>query len=159
MNRKLHNTILAFSVTGMMLVVGLVIAEPAMPGIDGDAAVAGIATQANGEGLAPVRADHDPVDATIDARIRAFEAELAQAADPAEALALTAGLIAVTATEVALQSALGELRREAGGRELARAEVQAEADPPRPARRGSGSRDVIAVPYFSFARGSRGARS
>jgi hypothetical protein len=153
MNRKLHNTILAFSVTGMMLAVGLVIAEPAMPGIDADAAGAGIATLAHD--VPAAHADQE----RLDVAVRAFEAELAQAADPAEALALTAGLIAVTATEVALQSALGELRREAGGRELARAEVQVEADPPRPARRGSGSRDVIAVPYFSFARGSRGARS
>lgn len=149
MNRKLHNTILAFSVTGMMLFVGLVIAEPAQP--EQDALPAAVPVSFLQEADDP----DDAVGAAIDARVRAFELDLAGVTDPGEALALTAGLIATTATETALKTALVELRRDAAARE----QVQAGPDRPRPARRSGSSRDVIAVPYFSFARGSRGSRS
>lgn len=149
MNRKLHNTILAFSVSSVMLFVGLVVAEPAS-----------LRQEASPTSV-PVSAFHgqahdDAVDAAIDARVRAFETELARAEDPGEVLALTAGLIATTATEAALLAALGELRED--GAERGRAE-RPDNERTRPARRSGGSREVIAVPYFSFARGSRGSRS
>lgn len=149
MNRKLHNTILAFSVTGMMLFVGLVIAEPALPEQDALPAAVPVSSLHETDDL------DDAVGAAIDARVRAFEVDLAGVTDPGEALALTAGLIATTATETALKTALGELRRDAGERE----QSQSGPERPRPARNSGGSRDVIAVPYFSFARGSRGSRS
>jgi hypothetical protein len=149
MNRKLHNTILAFSVTGMMLFVGLVIAEPAQPGQDALPAALPVSSVHDSHDL------DDAVGAAIDARAHAFELDVAGAADPGEALALTAGLIASTATEAALKTALAELRRDVGEREQARSGQERS----RPVRRSGGSRDVIAVPYFSFARGSRGSRS
>ena len=153
MNRKLHNTILAFSVTGVMLFVGLVVAEPVLS--EQDAAPADMPALVVEDTLLEQTLDAT-IDATIEARVRQLDASLAEATDPAEALAVTAGLVAATATEVALQAALSELRKEFAVREHA---PQANTEIPHPVRRSGGSRDVIAVPYFSFARGSRGSRS
>ena len=153
MNRKLHNTILAFSVTGVMLFVGLVVAEPVL---QDEAAVPGHAPAVVAGMPTPEQALDSTIDATVEARATQLDASLAGAADPAEALALTAGMIAAPATEVALQTSLSERRSGFATREHA---PQANTETPRPARRSGGSRDVIAVPYFSFARGSRGSRS
>ncbi|TDK22489.1 hypothetical protein E2F46_13570 [Luteimonas aestuarii] len=153
MNRKLHNTILAFSVTGVMLFVGLVVAEPVLS--EQDAVPLDTPALVVEDTLFEQTLDAT-IDATIEARVRQLDASLAEASDPAEALAMSAGLVAATATEVALQAALSELRKEFATGEHA---PQANIETPRAARRGGGSRDVIAVPYFSFARGSRGSRS
>lgn len=170
MNRKLHNTILAFSVTGVMLVAGLMAAQPVLP-MQGDAqhAVAdpvgpaplvvaqaplddaGIALAAAAE-ASPVVAD--ALAARLDARSRRLEAELAGAESFEQVIATTAGFIAVVATEAAVAGALGELDPDAAAR-VEETERRSEA----PRKRRS-VRSAIAVPYFSFARGTgRGDRS
>ncbi len=91
MNRKLRHTILAFSTSGVMLLLGLVAGQPLPSGPDATFAAARAAPAAHAD-------------------------------EPA-------------------------LRPDA-----------ATAEPQR-RRRGSTAREVFAIPYFSFARGSRGSRS
>lgn len=155
MNRKLHNTILAFSVTGVMLFVGLVIAEPAHSLVD-EATPA--ALQEAGIGT-----DNLPASPTAgltghDEARKAFEADIARAANTGEAIAIAAGYIAVTATETALAAAMEDLERRREERK-AIADADTERKEPATRRKASATRELIAVPYFSFARGSRGSRS
>ena len=154
MNRKLHNTILAFSVTGVMLFFGLVVAQPALPSSEEAAPtmspVVVTVAHAHHDGLADAA-----IAARIDARAKAFEGEFARAGTTGEALALTAGFIAATATEAVLISALTELRQQHADDELV-VEDDAPATGEPQARRSGSTRDAIAMPYFSFARGSRG---
>ena len=166
MNRKLHNTILAFSVTGVMLAVGLLAAQPVLPTPQDELHAAPVARTA----LAPVvaalaapsadaragasDAAADAFAARIDARGRRLEAELAKAESFEHAIAATAGFIAVVATEAAVAGALGELDADAA--EPAE-ETERRSEAP---RKRSHVRSAIAVPYFSFARGTgRGDRS
>src|SRR5690606_235883 len=168
MNRKLHNTLLAFSGTGVMLFVGLVVAEPARERPDAPyvlPTVAAVVPPAESRAKAR-RSELDAViESRIEARAKAFEAEMARTATASEALALTAGFLAATATEAALVGALSEIGKTRIERDLAagveNAAPTAPTAPTAPASdRGSRTRDVIAVPYFSFARGShRGSRS
>ena len=154
MNRKLHNTILAFSVTGVMLFFGLVVAQPALPSSEEAAPTMSpmvvTVAHAHHDGLADAA-----IAARIDARAKAFEGEFARAGTTGEALALTASFIAATATEAALASALAELRTQHAGDDRVADDEVPEAPEPA-ARRSGSSRDAIAMPYFSFARGSRG---
>lgn len=151
MNRKLHNTILAFSVTGVMLFVGLVVAEPALPAHDGHDAV----PFAAGHGREAGQAARISTGTAITPDAAGDDTE---AMDAAEAIAMATGLLAVSVTEAALDAMLADLetansdRRQESGRDGQR------KDPPS-RRKGRASRDLIAVPYFSFARGSRGSRS
>lgn len=170
MNRKLHNTILAFSVTGVMLVAGLMAAQP-VPPARGDLQGAGT----DSASLAPLVVAQAPLDdagialaavaeaspaiadalaARLDARSRRLEAELAGAESFEQAIATTAGFIAAAATEAAVAGALGEFDLDAAG-QVEETERRSEA----PRKRRS-VRSAIAVPYFSFARGTgRGDRS
>ncbi len=154
MNRKLRNTILAFSVSGMMLAVGLMAARPVLP----DAAPA-TGTMADvptlDQPLPPLatHADADALSMRIDARSRRFEAELAKAESLEHALATTASFVTVVATEAALAEvvSLGAVEE---------AERASEEASTRRKRRAGSVRSAIAVPYFSFARGTgRGDRS
>lgn len=156
MNRKLHNTILAFSVSGVMLFLGLVVAQPAslQPAGQGlpDAPLANLTVpHARHDGLADAA-----IAARIESRARGFEDEVARAETTGEALAMTAGFIAATATEAALVAALSELRQDHAEAEAADGLHDAPRERSAPRRRSGKTRDVIAVPYFSFARGSRG---
>lgn len=155
MNRKLHNTILAFSVTGVMLFVGLVIAEP----------VHSLADEAAPATLQEAAIDTDTLPASPTAGLtgrdearKAFEADIARAGNTGEAIAIAAGYIAVTATEVALATAMDDLERRRDERK-AMADADTERREPATRRKTSATRELIAVPYFSFARGSRGSRS
>ena len=157
MNRKLHNTILAFSVTGMMLFIGLVVAEPALPqGAPAPAEPPAIATQADDLDRVLDESLDALIEARIEARIQAFETELAQASGVGDSIALTAGLVANAATEVALLAVLGEAN-DGGDRRASAGDAEARARPA--AQRTASTREQIAVPYFSFARGSRAGRS
>lgn len=170
MNRKLHNTILAFSVTGVMFAMGLMAAQPLLPQADiqpvATVAAAPIAapiagsTEAARIEVALVAASEAPVLAAdaLAARIEShglrYEAQVQRSESLEQALAATAGFIAAVAAEAAVAGALGE-----PGAEAPEARVEQEHRPATPSRRGS-VRSAIAVPYFSFARGiGRGDRS
>lgn len=165
MNRKLHNTILAFSVTGVMLVVGLMAAQPVLPMQDGLRAPDAPAVVAQAPFVVVAQAPSDDVRialaeaaeaaplATRDARSR-LEADLADAESFEHVVAATAGFVAAVAAEAAVAGALGELDAEAA------AEVEETRRRSEASRKRSGVRSAIAVPYFSFARGTgRGDRS
>ena len=150
MNRKLHNSLMALSTTGLLLVVGLMAATP----------VAGPAMEAGSEAAlvrveAPARADaverhiEDRTAAAIDARAKAFEEEFRNAGDAHEAIALTAAFVAETATEAALTAAFAEATAR-------KTEPEAEMPARKAPRKRSGARSALALPYFSFARGLRG---
>lgn len=167
MNRKLHNTILAFSVTGVMLFVGLVVAEPALERTQAPILLPTVAAAQPAPAKRSAKARRSELEAAIEsrfeARAKAFEAEMARTATASDALALTAGYLAATATEAALVAAFSEIGKSRIEGDLAAGVDDASAAEPAPSpesHRGSSARDVIAVPYFSFARGShRGSRS
>lgn len=163
MNRKLRNTILAFSVTGVMLAVGLMAAHPVQP--DTAMPAAGAIVLATAPGAAqpaaparhPVHAENaatgDAASARIEAHSRRFEAEMEKVASVEEAVAATAGFVAAVTTEAVLLETLSR------GADDARPEAEAAPEESRK-RRSGGVRSAIAVPYFSFARGmGRGDRS
>jgi hypothetical protein len=141
MNRKLHNSLMALSTTGLLLVVGLMAATPS--------AVPAGAETGSEISLTDIDADvQNPkarAAAAIDARAKAFEEELRNAGDAEQAIAATAAFVA----EAALTAALAELKAE---------EPAAEAEPAarEASRKRRSSRSALALPYFSFARGLRG---
>ena len=162
MNRKLRNTILAFSVTGTVLALGLLAARPLVPG-DGSIPAA-LATAATSPDTAPTRplaapADLnavavDGIEARFLARSREFERDMADIASLDGAMALTAGFVATATTEAVIAEILA--------RDIPATTGANRADPdaaPAPRHRRS-VRGAFAVPYFSFASGTgRGGRS
>ena len=157
MNRKLHNSMLAFSATGLTLVFALIAASPVSIGqdIDAPAMVARVAAPA-----APVQADAStlaglddigPNARDIEARARQLEAELERSTSLGDTIASAVSFAAAVSTEAALGAAF-ETTAE-------RAEEQREAA--REKRRHARQvRGTLAVPYFSFAQGlRRGSRS
>jgi hypothetical protein len=153
MNRKLHNSLMALSTTGLLLVLGLMAATPVVR----PATMATIqVTPARAE-VAVAESRGDEIDSEIDARIesaidaraRAFETEFRNASDAHQAIAATAAFVAETATEAALTAALAELQAKEPAAET---EAPAREAP----RRHRSARSALALPYFSFARGLRG---
>ncbi|MEZ0470224.1 hypothetical protein [Luteimonas salinilitoris] len=137
MNRKLHNTILAFSVAGGMLLLGLMAAVP----VPRAAQVAAGPTHS----LPSARAE------AIEARTRAFEAELERAGSANEMIALSSVFLAEIVTEAAVASALQRIEQDTTG-EGATSTRATER------KRGNGrKRNALALPYFSFAQGLRGS--
>ncbi len=135
MNRKIHNSLLALSTTGLALVVGLMAATPILPtrNIGADSAVVLARAQ------------------FTDARVLRVEVELRQADDiDIKAIAHTASFLAEIATEAALASTLARLEV------AAQAKADAEAAAPERSPRRSRARSALATPYFSFAHGLRG---
>ena len=163
MNRKLRNTILAFSVTGTVLALGLLTARPVMPG-DGrmPAAIADTSTDPATATSAPAYAPRaaapsasaaNGIEARILAHSRQFEDDIANAASLESAMALTAGFVASAATEAVIAEILSKDIPTAGA-------GHAEADAASTPRRRRSVRGAFAVPYFSFARGTgRSGRS
>ncbi len=151
MNRKLHNSLMALSTTGLLLVVGLMAATPVAgpAGRDAWSDVALVRVEAPARADAFERRIEDRTAAAIDARAKAFEQEFRNAGDAHEAIALTAAFVAETATEAALTAAFAEAT---AGKTEAEAEARARKAP---RKRGS-ARSALALPYFSFARGLRG---
>ncbi len=163
MNRKLRNTILAFSVTGTVLALGLMAARPVDPaGMEHPAIAATAAPATDAAGIGENHGEetslpgdelhgHDPR-ARIEARSLQFEDELASAGSMESALALTAGFVAATAAEAVMAEVL------AG--EHPAAAAKAGPDPETAPRKRRGQvRRAVAVPYFSFARATGGSRS
>lgn len=158
MNRKLHNSLMALSTTGLLLVVGLMAATPVAGPADlyAGSAVALVDVDVPTPAISETEVDAatrriDARAAAIDARAHAFEEEFRNAGDAQHAIALTAGFIAETATEAAVAAALAELNGEAH-------EAEADSEPParETPRKRRNARSALALPYFSFARGLRG---
>ena len=124
MNRKLRNTILAFSVTGTVRAAGLFAARPAAPGPSA---------------TPPLAAASSPACTRATGHTDALAERAGDSADAGRAGLVAAGAAVVLAgLEVA---------------EAAEAEVEAR-------RRSRHVRRAVAVPYFSFARGTgRDSRS
>lgn len=138
MNRKLHNTILGFSVAGGMLALGLMAAVPFPSGAGGAAASAQGHPVWAGTDLSPARAE------AIEARTRAFEAELERAESPNEMIAVSAIFLAGVVTEAALAAALSRREQDASGERALTGTDTSER-----------KRNALALPYFSFAHGLR----
>ncbi len=177
MNRRLHNATLAATVSGFLLMFGLVAAEPASftaasadsmagPPLGSTVAMPTAATidsPAHGiparDGAAIDAARSALLAARIDARARAFEARMARSAERAsvgDTVTSAMAFAAEISTEVALVSALGAL--DASGR-AATAPAPADAALDERRRHAQRIRGAMAVPYFSFAQGLRGAGS
>jgi hypothetical protein len=161
MNRKLQNTLVALSTTGLLAVVGLLAATPvgvAHPAF-GEGVVGSVAHVANPPGRGAPGADEftalagagidAEISARIEARVRAFEEEFGNAGSSSEAIASTAAFIAGTATEAALAGVFAGIAAEAHGDADS---APARRDPPRKRRT---TRSKLALPYFSFAHGLR----
>jgi hypothetical protein len=142
MNRKLHNSLMALSSTGLLLVLGLMVATPVETTRDTPPTATAAEVPADAARLrrAEVRA------AAMEARARAFEADVAAAADAGEALTLTAAFVAEAATAAAMAAAFDELPA---------AGAAPEATAPRRGTPRRSARSSLALPYFSFARGLR----
>ncbi|HVI60188.1 MAG TPA: hypothetical protein VM619_15120 [Luteimonas sp.] len=156
MNRKLHNSMLAFSATGLMLVFALLAASPVQPGQDVSAPVAlsapAAAQVAGLDAAVLARAEVAKARAAdIEARARELEAQLDRSASLGDTIASAVGFAAAVSTEAALSAAL-----EAGDDEAGQEREQARAQ----RRHARQVRSALAVPYFSFAQGlRRGSRS
>lgn len=152
MNRKLHNSLLAFSATGLMLVFGLMVASPKLPaGHDNDlqapAQLQPLAA-ATGETRARAAALQEravAAEARIEARARKLQDEL----DASASLGDTIASVTAFAAEVSTDAALGAVIQAA---DKAALEREADNEQQRHARRVRGA---LAVPYFSFAQGLR----
>lgn len=151
MTRKLHNTLLALSTTGLVLVAGLMAGTPlpsATPPADAYAGHAGHATALPAVTVTPARAEARA--AAIEADALRFEAQMRKVDDPGEAIAMTATFIAGVATDAALAAAMEGIESAA---------ATADAEPAQPERKSQrkrrASRSAFATPYFSFARGLR----
>lgn len=148
MNRKLHNSMLAFSATGLTLVFALMAASPVLPGQDVSTPVALAAPAAS------LQEDSDAIDARvreIEARARQFESELEESASLGDTIASAVSFAAAVSKEAALSAAFEATNDET------RQKQEAAREKRRHARKVRGT---LAVPYFSFAQGlRRGSRS
>ena len=158
MNRKLHNSMLAFSSTGLVLLAGLMAAVSET----NDAALAAPAAQARATSqpaafpqarFQAAQAHASAISArsaALQARAQAFEARLERSASTADMLAETAAFTVEMATEAALSAAFEQAT-----------EQEAEEQPAENTQRTHvrRSRAALALPYFSFAQGLRRNRS
>lgn len=151
MTRKLHNTLLALSTTGLVLMAGLMAGTPlpsAAPPADAYADHAGNTTALPAVAMAPARAEAHA--AAIEASALRYEAEMRKAEDPGEAIAMTATFIAGVATEAALAAALESIESATSTDDAEPAQSERKSQ-----RKRRTSRSAFATPYFSFARGLR----
>ena len=149
MNRKLHNSFLAFSATGLVMLVGLIAVVPGSQAPQPDL----VAHAAQADAIAVRAAASEPAHAqavAIQARTGAVAARIQRSASTAELLAETAAFTAAIATEAALIAAF-----EPDADEVA-AQARADRQHRRQVHR---SRAALALPYFSFAQGLRHNRS
>jgi hypothetical protein len=159
MNRKLHNSMLAFSATGLMLLFGLMAASPVQTDQDATApaalATAPAPMDAFGQdaaGQAATRAEAAEVQARrIESRVRQLEAGLDKSASLGDTIASAVAFAASVSTEAALNAAIEATDDEAEQQRAADNEQR---------RHARKVRGALAVPYFSFAQGlRRGSRS
>lgn len=150
MNRKLHNTFIALSTTGLLLVVGLMAATPA--GVANPKPAMQIVDAADNvdRRTDAIERRAEAQNAAIEARARAFEAEFVQATDSGQAIAVTASFVA----EVAAESALSAIFAEAEAASAADREAAKKTERSLQRKRRN-ARSALALPYFSFAHGLR----
>jgi hypothetical protein len=171
MNRKLRNTILAFSVTGMVLALGLMAARPMVDAGAGEVrALAGAQAPAAPARTAPLMplADTpgqdvsaldqaDAVAVRLQARGRQYEAALVDARSVEQAVALTVSFVTTVVAESLMTPSLETDPATAAASDAGDGSTDTDAAP---ARRSGSVRSAIAIPYFSFARGTgRAGRS
>lgn len=147
MNRKLHNSIAAFSATGLVLVLALMAASPVpyaqqVPASVADAAPLSQDAAPLHTGAAATGPDADG----IEARARQLEEELERSTSLGDTIASAVSFAATVSTEAALNVAYEAATDQAEARREAVRERR------RHARR---VRAALAVPYFSFAQGLR----
>ncbi len=158
MNRKLHNSMLAFSATGLTLVFALMAASPVSPGpaaptavaLAGSLAATDLPAEVDADAL--VRLDAAERDARdIEALARQLGDELENSSSLGETIASAVSFAAAISTETALNAAF----------EATADRVDEKRDAAREKRRHARQvRGTLAVPYFSFAQGlRRGSRS
>ncbi|MEP6634380.1 MAG: hypothetical protein ABJA62_09250 [Luteimonas sp.] len=153
MYRKAHNTMLALSATGVLMLVALMAATPALQNAAASQPVT--RTVAVGPLLLQLQA---PSQQAIEARTRAIEARsqaleerIEASASAADALALAAEFATQTATEQAFLAAFIDAKPA-----VATIDDASERSQRRHLRR---AREALALPYFSFAQGLRRNRS
>src|SRR3546814_3590682 len=150
MNRKIHNSILAFSATGLVLLFALIAASPGLPGQDVSAPVALAASTPAVELNAGLQENNTAIEARvreIEARARQLESELDASASLGDTIASAVSFAAAVSTEAALSAAF-----EATADETTRKQ-EAAREKRRPTRQVRGP---LAVPYFSFPQGQTG---
>lgn len=147
MNRKLHNSLMALSTSGLLLVAALLGSQPTANPAGTTAAFA------VGPDRTPMAAfERTALQAAV-AEVRAHARSSADigthgASDPADAIARSARVIAAAATEAALAAVIAEADT--------RADAAADANGPARPPTHRGHRHAIAMPYFSFARPAHG---
>ncbi len=147
MNCKRHNSMLAISTTGLVLVAGLLLATPlSSPRLaDGNSsALAGIVLGAPSPGTANVQRT-----AELEVRTQRFESEMRHMTDTGQAIARTASFVAEVATDTAIAAALNHIQSSAATETA----PEPAADASQRTRRSA--RSAFATPYFSFAHGLR----
>ncbi|HEY9541039.1 MAG TPA: hypothetical protein VIR05_05330 [Luteimonas sp.] len=154
MNRKLHNSMLAFSATGLVLVFALIAASPVLPGQDVSTPVALAASTPAVELNAGLQENNKAIEARvreIEARARQLESELDASASLGDTIASAVSFAAAVSTEAALSAAFEATADETTRKQEAAREKR---------RHARQVRGTLAVPYFSFAQGlRRGSRS
>lgn len=152
MYRKVHNTMLAFSATGVLLLVGLMAGAPTMQSRTTHV----VRTLAVGPLLlrleSPATPAADIQAKSIDAHLQTLEAQLEHSASAAEAVSHTATFAANIAARTAFAEDTGAIAPEDEQASVAH-ERQSQR---RHVRR---ARAALALPYFSFAQGLRRNRS
>jgi hypothetical protein len=149
MNRKLHNSILAFSATGLMLVLALMASSPVPADSDTSAPGQLLAAKSVASIDADVQVHLDAAEArarSIEARAAQLQADLDRSTSLGNTIASAVTFAAAVSTEAALTAAI-----DASGT-AAEVERAAETEQRRHARQ---VRSALAVPYFSFAQGLR----
>ncbi len=154
MNRKLHNSMLAFSATGLTLVFALIAASPVLPGQDVSSPVALAASTSAVQLGAGLQENGRAIEARareIESRARQLESELERSASLGDTIASAVSFAAAVSTEAALSAAFEATADEATRKREAASEKR---------RHARQVRGTLAVPYFSFAQGlRRGSRS
>ncbi len=158
MYRKVHNTMLAFSATGVLLLVGLMAGIPAAQApqpLVRTVAIGPLVLQVPSPSADSARA------AAIETRAKALEAQIEASQSTADSLSHVVSFAAGVATEAAFLAALAE---ESATTAAATASVEedragAADDRQNQRRHVRRAREALALPYFSFAQGLRRNRS
>ena len=158
MYRKVHNTMLAFSATGVLLLVGL------MAGVPAQAPQPLVRTVAIGPLVLQLKSSAHSAQArtaSIEARAKALEAQIGASKSTTDSLAHVVSFAAGVATETAFLAAFAdELDATAAATAGAEHDRAGAADDRQNQRRHvRRAREALALPYFSFAQGLRRNRS
>jgi hypothetical protein len=159
MYRKVHNTMLAFSATGVLLLVGLMAGVPATQApqpLVRTVAIGPLVVQLT----SPPTASAQARAASIETRAEALEAQIGASTSTADSIAHVVSFAAGVATETALLAAFAdELDAAAATANVEEDRAGADDDRQNQRRHVRRAREALALPYFSFAQGLRRNRS